>query len=44
MGEIQLGMLEEAVGRQSTGKGAIYRKRLQRCLPCLDCGAEFMLG
>ena len=41
-GAIWSGMLKEEVGRKSTGKGATYQERLQRCLLLPYYGVDLM--
>ena len=43
-GTIWLGMSEDAVGQQSTGKGVTYQERLLSCLTCPDCGLDLTTG
>ena len=43
-GAIRSGILEEAFGQKSTGKGHNYRARLWSCLLCPDCGVDLTAG
>ena len=43
-GTFRFRILEEAVGRQFTVRGTVYKKWLRRQIPCPDWGVELILG
>ena len=43
-GALQAGISEETMVLKCTGVQELYRVRLQRLIPCPDCGVELTLG
>ena len=43
-GALQVGMSEEAMVLKCTGVGDSYQVRLQRRIPCLECGVDLTAG
>ena len=42
-GALQTGMLEEAMALKFTGVGDSYRVRIQRRIPCPECGVNLTM-